>query len=146
LSDVDPARIGVTGASGGGTQTFILCAVDDRPAVAFPAVMVSTAMQGGCICENCCYLRQGTGNVEFAALFCPKPLGMSAANDWTKEIEKKGLPELKALYRLYDAEDAVMAKTLLQFDHNYNQVSREVMYNWFNKHLKLGLAGPVAEK
>jgi dienelactone hydrolase len=146
LPDVDPARIGVTGASGGGTQTFILCAIDDRPAVTFPAVMVSTAMQGGCICENCCYLRQSMGNVEFAALFAPKPLGMTAANDWTKEIEKKGLPELKALYRIYNAEEAVMAKTFLQFDHNYNQVSREVMYGWFNRHLKLGLPEPVLEK
>ncbi|MBO0700006.1 MAG: acetylxylan esterase, partial [Zavarzinella sp.] len=59
LPDVDPARIGVTGASGGGTQTFMVCAVDDRPAAAFPAVMVSTAMQGGYVCENCSYLRVG---------------------------------------------------------------------------------------
>jgi len=81
LPDVDPKRIGVTGASGGGTQTFILCAIDDRPAVAFPAVMVSTAMQGGCVCENCSYLRQDTGNIELAALFAPKPLGMSGAQD-----------------------------------------------------------------
>ncbi len=146
LPDVDRARIGVTGASGGGTQTFILGAIDDRPAVAFPAVMVSTAMQGGCVCENCSYLRQGTGNVELAGLFAPKPLGMSGANDWTLEIEKKGLPELKALYRLYGAEDAVMAKCFPQFGHNYNQVSRELMYNWFNKHLKLGQPEPVAEK
>src|SRR5437870_528938 len=120
LPDVDAKRIGVTGASGGGTQTFMLCAVDDRPAVAFPAVMVSTAMQGGCICENCSGLRRDTGNVEFAGLFVPKPLGMSAANDWTKEIMTKGLPELKALYRLYGAEDHVMARAFLQFDHNYN--------------------------
>jgi hypothetical protein len=146
LPEVDPARIGVTGASGGGTQTFILCAVDDRPAVAFPAVMVSTAMQGGCVCENCSYLRQGTGNIELAGLFAPKPLGMSGAHDWTIDIETKGLPELKALYRLYGAEDRVMAKCFPQFEHNYNQVSRELMYNWFNKHLKLGQPEPVTER
>jgi dienelactone hydrolase len=146
LPEVDARRIGVTGASGGGTQTFMLCAIDDRPSVAFPAVMVSTGMQGGCICENCSYLRQDTGNVELAGLFAPKPLGMSGAHDWTQEIETKGLPELKALYGLYGAEDRVMAKCFPQFEHNYNQVSREVMYNWFNKHLQLGQPKPVAEK
>jgi dienelactone hydrolase len=146
LPEVDPTRIGVTGASGGGTQTFVLCAVDDRPTVAFPAVMVSTAMQGGCICENCSYLRQGIGNIDIAGVFAPKPLGMSGAKDWTEEIETKGLPELKSLYRLYGAEDKVFAKAHLEFGHNYNQVSREMMYNWFNKHLKLGLPEAVAEQ
>ncbi len=146
LPEVDPARIGVTGASGGGTQTFILGAIDDRPAAAFPAVMVSTAMQGGCICENCSYLRIGTGNIELAGLFAPRPLGMSAANDWTKDIETRGLPDLKALYRLHGVPDNVMAKAYLQFGHNYNQVSRELMYNFFNKHLKLGQPEPVVER
>src|SRR5262249_47707565 len=146
LPDVDPKRVGVTGASGGGTQTFILCAVDDRPAAAFPAVMVSTTMQGGCICENCSDLRLDTNNVEIAALFAPKPLAMTGANDWTLEIETKGLPELKEVYKLYGAEDNVMAKCFPKFGHNYNQVSREVMYNWFNKHLKIGWKDPVQEK
>jgi dienelactone hydrolase len=144
--DVDPARIGVTGASGGGTQTFILCAVDPRPAAAFPAVMVSTAMQGGCTCENASYLRVGTGNIELAGLFAPKPLAMSGADDWTKEIMTKGLPELKRLYAMLGAPDNVMAKALVQFPHNYNYVSRAVMYGWLNRHLQLGLAEPVVEE
>lgn len=146
LPDVDPQRIGVTGASGGGTQTFMLCGVDDRVTAAFPAVMVSTAMQGGCICENCSYLRQNTGNIELTGLFAPKPVAMSGANDWTIDIETKGLPELKALYKLYGAEDKVAAKCFPEFEHNYNQVSREYMYNWFNKHLHLGQSEPVMER
>ncbi|HVA47202.1 MAG TPA: acetylxylan esterase [Pirellulales bacterium] len=146
LPEVDATRIGVTGASGGGTQTFILCAVDSRPAAAFPAVMVSTAMQGGCTCENCSLLRIDTGNIELAGLFAPKPLGMTGADDWTKEIATKGLPELKQLYKLLGAEANVMAKPLVQFPHNYNYVSRAAMYSWFNKHLKLGYTDPIVEE
>jgi dienelactone hydrolase len=146
LPDVDPARIGVTGASGGGTQTFILCALDGRPSVAFPAVMVSTAMQGGCTCENACLLRVDTGNVEIAALFAPKPLGMTAANDWTKEMPTKGFPELQKHFEMMGAPRNVMLKPLLQFGHNYNYVSRAAMYGWLNQHLKLGLPEPVVEE
>ncbi|MBI3839762.1 MAG: acetylxylan esterase [Planctomycetia bacterium] len=146
LPDVDPARIGVTGASGGGTQTFVLCAIDPRPAVAFPAVMVSTAMQGGCTCENCSNLRIGTGNIEFAAMMAPRPLGMSGALDWTKDLATKGFPELKQHYAMLGAPELVMAKVMPQFGHNYNYVSREVMYHWFNKHLKLGLSEPILEE
>ena len=135
LPDVDAKKIGMTGASGGGTQTFILAAIDDRLAAAFPAVMVSTAMQGGCVCENCSLLRVNTGNIELAALFAPKPLAMSAANDWTKEIMTKGYPELQALYKLYGAEEKVAAKAWLEYGHNYNQHAREFMYRWFLKHL-----------
>ncbi|MEM9644908.1 MAG: acetylxylan esterase, partial [Planctomycetota bacterium] len=83
LPDVDPERLGVTGGSGGGTQTILLGAIDDRVRVSFPNGMVSTSMQGGCYCENCNYLRIDTGNVELAALFAPRPQGMTAADDWT---------------------------------------------------------------
>ncbi len=146
LPDVDPARIAVTGASGGGTQTFILSAIDPRVKVAFPAVMVSTAMQGGCTCENACCLRVDTGNIEIAALFAPKPLGLTAANDWTVEMQTKGLPELKQLYALLGAPDNVALTPLLHFGHNYNYVSRAAMYSWLNKHLGLGLDEPIVEE
>ena len=143
LPEVDRSRIAVTGASGGGTQTMILSAMDPRVAVSFPAVMVSTAMQGGCTCENTTCLRVGTGNVEFAGLFAPKPLGMTAADDWTLEMATKGYPDLQKLYQLYGAKEKVRLSALTHFGHNYNYVSRGHMYHWLNKHLKLGLDEPI---
>ena len=145
LPDVDGERIGCTGASGGGTQTFILSAIDPRVKVAFPAVMVSTAMQGGCTCENACLLRVETGNVEFAGLFAPKPLAMTSADDWTKEMATKGFPELQHLYKMLGAPDRVSLTRGERFGHNYNYVSRAAMYSWFNKHLQLGQQEPIVE-
>ena len=63
--------IGATGESGGGTQTFLLAAVDDRIAVAAPVNMISLHMQGGCLCENPPGLRLETTNVEIAATIAP---------------------------------------------------------------------------
>ncbi len=139
LPDVDAKRLAVTGASGGGTQTMLLAALDPRIAVSCPAVMVSTAMQGGCTCENTSLLRIGAGNIEFAALFAPKPQGMTAANDWTKELATKGFPELQQHYALLGAPDRVALWSHVEFPHNYNIVSREHIYAWFNRHFALGL-------
>jgi dienelactone hydrolase len=146
LPDVDPERIAVTGASGGGTQTMMLCAIDERPKVAFPVVMVSTAMQGGCGCENACCLRIGAGNVDFAALFAPRALGMASADDWTRDVIQRGLPELQVLYRLYHADEQVGLASLTQYPHNYNFASRAAMYPWLNRHLPIGAAEPISEQ
>ena len=146
LPDVDGSRIGVTGGSGGGTQTIIACAIDPRPIVAFPQGMVSTSMQGGCTCENCSLLRIGSGNVELAALFAPKPQGMTAASDWTRAMMTEGYPTLKRLYALHGAEDRVHCESFLQFPHNYNYPTRRLMYGLFNRHLGLGLEEPIVER
>jgi len=145
LSEVDPQRTAVTGGSGGGTQSMILAAIDDRIQLSFPVVMVSTSMQGGCTCENASLLRVNTGNVEFAALFAPKPQGMNSADDWTKEMATKGFPELQQLYALYGKKDNVYLKRGEHFPHNYNAVTRSAFYTFLNKHFKLGLPAPVIE-
>ncbi len=145
LPEVDPERTAITGASGGGTQTMLLAGIDPRVKLSFPAVMVSTAMQGGCTCENSSLLRVNTGNIEFAALFAPKPQGMTTANDWTKEMSTKGFPELKQLYTLLGAPDNVMLQRGEHFPHNYNAVSRSAFYGWLNRHFKLGFKEPVIE-
>lgn len=146
LPEVDPERVAMTGASGGGTQTMILASIDPRVQLSFPAVMVSTAMQGGCTCENASLLRVNTGNVEFAALFAPKPQGLTNADDWTMEMATKGFPELQQLYALMGAPQAVMLNRGEQFPHNYNAVSRSAFYTWLNRHFKLGAQGPVIEQ
>lgn len=146
LPEVDTKRLGITGASGGGTQSFIAAAVDPRLTLSFPAVMVSTGMQGGCTCENASLLRVDTGNIEIAALFAPRPQGMTAADDWTRTMAKDGFPELKQLYGLYGAADKVALFPSLHFGHNYNHVARVSLYGWVNKHFSLGGSEPVLEK
>jgi dienelactone hydrolase len=146
LADVDPSRVAMTGESGGGTQTILLSAIDDRLAASFPMVMVSGAMQGGCVCENAALLRIGTNNIELAALYAPKPLGMSAANDWTRDLFTLGLPELKKIYGLFGAADRVTA-VFQPFEHGDHLPSRELMYSWFSTHLRPNgpHLGPVVE-
>jgi hypothetical protein len=144
LGEVDDARVAVAGSSGGGTQTIALSALDDRVDVAFPMVMVSMNMQGGCVCENAPLWRVHTNNVELACLFAPKPQGMAAANDWTHDFTKRGLPEMKAIWKLYGAEANVEGEHF-NFGHNHNLHSRLSQYRFLNKHLKLGAAEPIEE-
>ncbi len=146
LPEVDHERIAITGESGGGTQTMLLAAIDDRIQLSFPVVMVSTSMQGGCTCENASLLRINTGNVEFAALFAPKPQGMNTADDWTKELATKGFPDLQKLYALYGKKDNVFLLRGEHFPHNYNAVTRSAFYTFLNKHFQLGQPSPVIER
>ncbi len=147
LPEVDLKRIGATGASGGGTQTFLLAAVDDRIAFSAPVNMVSGIMQGGCVCENAPGLRVGTFNVEIAALMAPRPmLAVAATGDWTKNVPKEEYPALRHIYELYGKPDNV---EVVQFDagHNYNQDSREAVYKFFAKHaLGSSQSEPFKEK
>lgn len=146
LPEVDPDRIAITGSSGGGTQTMLLAAVDERVDLSFPVVMVSTAMQGGCSCENATLLRVGQGNIDIAGAFAPKPQGMNTANDWTKEMATKGFPELQKLYATLGRRYDVMLHRGEHFPHNYNAVTRSAFYGFLNKHFKLGQEAPVVER
>ena len=132
-NDVDSDRLGITGASGGATQAFLLTAIDDRIQFASPVNMVSAIMQGGDLCENAPGLRLNTGNVEIAALFAPKPmLLVSATGDWTRNVPKEEYPAIKRIYDLYGKGDQV---EVVQIDevHNFNQLSREAVYRFFAK-------------
>lgn len=135
LPFVNKDKLACTGASGGGTQTFALCAIDDRVKVSAPVNMISHSMQGGCPCENAPIIRFNASNMEVGSLMAPRPMMMIAATgDWTRATPAVEYPAIKGVYALYDAADNVDS-TQIDAGHNYNQLSREGVYRFFGKHL-----------
>jgi dienelactone hydrolase len=133
LPEVDPEKIAMTGESGGGTQTFLATAVDNRIRYSVPVNMISAIMQGGSPCENAPGLRLGTSNLEIGAMMAPRPMLMIAATgDWTRNTPKEEYPALRSIYELYD-RTADLEMVQIDAPHNYNQQSREAMYRFFGK-------------
>lgn len=143
LPDVDAARIGATGASGGGTQTFLLTAVDSRIKASVPVNMVAAGCQGGCSCENAPLLRLDLNNIEIAAACAPRPLLlMACATDWTSDALTLEGP---ALQKVYDARGVSerFRVARVEADHNYNKETREIVYAFFARWL---LGRPAADR
>lgn len=130
LPYVDTERIGCTGCSGGGTQTYFLTVLDERIKCSAPINMASTRMQGGCVCENTAYLRTDYNNIDYTMAIAPRPLFMSGSDgDWTVTSPTVEFPAVEHVYSLYGASDKY-EHFYQHAPHCYNQPTRERVYDF----------------
>jgi uncharacterized protein len=145
MQNIDIERIAISGESGGGTQTFLLAAIDDRIKVSVPVVMVSGYFFGGCTCESGMPIHvrpnNSTTNAEIAACIAPKPLLLvSDGDDWTKNTPEFEYPFIKRIYGFFNADNNVENAHLPLEKHDYGFSKRKAVYIFLAKHLKLDIS------
>ncbi len=144
LGFIDEDRLAVTGESGGGTQTFLLAAIDDRIDLSIPVVQVSAHFFGGCECESAMPIHKTkdyeTNNVEIAALVAPKPMMLiSDGGDWTLNTPEVEYPHIKRIYSFFNADDKIENAHFPSEGHDYGPSKRAAASRFLAKHLDLNL-------
>jgi len=141
LKEADTTRVAVTGASGGGSQTMLLTALDARVKVTAPIVMVSAWYAGGCPCETGLpihFCGGETNNVELAAMAAPRPqLIVSDGGDWTATVPEIEFPYIKHIYAYYNRQNMTSNMHLPDEKHDYGLSKRAATYTFFEKYLGL---------
>jgi len=148
LPEVDTSRLGCTGCSGGGQQTFYMMAIEDRLDVAIPVCMVSEFRRilaidsHHCMCNHVPGILTGTDTPELAACFAPRPsLLICVTQDWTAWLPQEGFPEIRGVYGAFGRDSDVRC-TQYDWQHDYSKPMREEAYGWFNRYL-MGIDEPA---
>ena len=142
--EVDPAKIGITGASGGGNQTMYAAAWDERFGSAVPVCSVGNYQaylgQACCMCEVVPGALRFTE--EWGVLGLTAPRGLMVVNATRDAIQfsvgeaKKSLAVTETIYAL-EGQPGRLKHAVFESPHDYNKEMREAMYGW----MKLNLAG-----
>ena len=146
LDEIDPNRIGVTGASGGGTQTLFIALIDERVKVSAPVVIIYhwTAGVDCCECEGrgtATMEASQTNAIELAAAVSPRPqLIVSAGNDLTKDFPDLGFPFIRHVYEIHGESDSVECAHFPDEGHDYGPSKRKAVYDFFARHLDMEAA------
>lgn len=141
LPGADTGKVAITGASGGGSQTMLMAAIDPRITLSVPVAMLSSYHSGGCPCESGMGIHLcggGTNNVEIAAMAAPNPqLIISDGKDWTQHVPEVEFPYLESVYRLYNKTGLVENTHIPADGHDYGKNKRMAMYAFVGKHFGL---------
>lgn len=151
--EVDPAKIGVTGASGGGNQTMYAGAYDERFSAAVPVCSVGNYQ--AYLGAACCMCEVVPGAMRFAeerdilGLVAPRGLMVvnvtKDGNQFSIREARKSLVGAQAVYDVLARPDQLYHSTF-RWHHDYHQPIREAMYGFMTQQLKgEGDGSPIAE-
>jgi dienelactone hydrolase len=151
--EVDPTRLAITGASGGGNQTFYAGASDERFAAVIPVCGIGT--YDAYLTTACCVCEVNAGGAAYAtagdllAMVAPRALlVISATRDafqFSVGEAAKSIAAARERYRLLGHPEKIR-HVAIESGHDYNQPMREAMYGWVEKWLRgRGDGSPIAE-
>jgi hypothetical protein len=141
--EVDKDRLGITGNSGGGTQTSYMLLFDERLKAAVPCCYISSRLaymgtgQAHDMEQNLFgAISHSPGHDDFLASFAPKPVMVGAVESDFFNVEGAvhTVERARRIYRLYNAEDKLQL-TVVPGTHGYRPLLREAAVNWFRVHL-----------
>ena len=144
LPEVDPENMGVTGMSGGGSQSWYIAAADPRIKAVAPVCGASTlksqigkrTINGHCDCM----MPLNTYQIDFqniGALIAPRPLLIAQSDrDGLNTIEsvRELYSNVKKMYEIYrKPKNISFVET--PGGHSYHEISRTKINSFFLKHL-----------
>jgi len=149
LPEIDPARIGITGSSGGGWLSTYAAAMDERIKVSVPAAAVSSVRHivKPEDAEQIYFDMQRSG-VHYpdlmGFLICPRPLFIVANTHdiWKIETTEYAMREASRLYEVMGVPERIGMQTW-ERGHNYDEDQFTVGLQWLNRWLKDAPDAPI---